>query len=364
MAVVGLFLAFDIGFIGEALKVQPLGLDFAPTWSGARMALERPGDLYDFEAVTRDQAWFLGSITKLRPFVYPPSALPLFLPFGLMGFWPAYVGFMLLTGALLAWATWRISHSGLAVALLLVVPSVVLSVVTGQVSLLIGGLALTAFSLRRREILAGVLLGIAAAVKPQLLVLFPLALALEARWRALAAAIGAGGAMCAISAAVLGVSPWFEWIAALPRFSALINGADYLPMTITPTGALVRLGLGGPPLLAAQTAFSAAGVGVVWWAFTRATTPAQRLTALIGGSLLIAPYALKYELAAIAPAAAILGARLDDPRWVYALLALMMLTLLAPGLIALLGVMIFILQPWWPAAPETPPPKEVLQKPS
>lgn len=353
LAVVATFLVADIGLAREIFEVQPLGIDFAPIWSGVRIALERPGEMYDFAAVTRDQDWLLGAFGKVRPFVYPPSSAPIFLPFALMGFWVAYPAFMLTTGGLLLWSTWRLSHRVTALLLVLMLPPVWWSVLVGQVTFLVGGLVLMALSLRSRPILAGVLLGVAAAVKPQLLVLFPLALALEGRWRMLAAATGAGGALCVLSLAMLGVGPWLDWLAALPRFSALI-GDDRLLLAgvITPTGALVRLGVAGPALVAAQVLFWAAGPAVVWWAFTRATSPLQRLAALVGGSLLLAPYAMGYEFAILAPAAAVPAANLEVPRWPIHLVALLLLNLALPGAVALIGLLILVLQPWRPVEPE------------
>jgi hypothetical protein len=354
--VLALFLAVDVRLTAGTLRWQPMGLDFLAIWGGVRVALEHPSLLYDFSVVTQAQQPLLGAIAKVRPFPYPPSAALVFLPFGLMGYWTAYASFMLLSGALFLQAAWRVSGRVLTLVLLAAAPPVVLAVLAGQLSLLIGGLVLSALAARDRPVLSGVLLGLAAAVKPQLLVLFPLALLLERRWRTLAAALATGALVCAASAAVFGLASWLDWLGALPRFSRLIaEDRSLLAIVVTPMGALLRHGVQGPALIAAQGLCVLAGAAVVWRVFTTQTSTAVRLMALIGGGLLITPYALGYEFAIVAPAVALLAAQLEDPRWPFAFVALLLLSLTVPGLVILLGLLVCVLQPWRRAEPALPP---------
>lgn len=346
-AIFPLFLWIDLRLILFLVEVQPLGIDFLAIWSGVRIALEHPERLYDFAAVTQSQEWLLGEGTKVRPFAYPPSTALLFAPFALAGFWAAYSGFVLLTGALYFAAARRISRGIAPLALLALAPPVMLSALAGQLSFLIGGLVLLAFVFRDRPVVTGVLLGIAAAIKPQLLVLFPLALALEGRWRALAAAFAAGGLVCLASLATFGLGAWMDWFAALPKFARLVaDDESLLVNVITPVGALVRLGAEGPALAAAEAACVLAGAAIVWWSFTRPSTPGQRLVALIGSGLLITPYAMSYELAVIAPAVVALAVPTADRRWPAYLLALLLLSLTLPGLAILVGLLVCVLWPW------------------
>ncbi|WP_332774122.1 glycosyltransferase family 87 protein [Phenylobacterium sp.] len=340
------FLWTDLRLVLAMIEVQPLGIDFLAIWSGVRIALEQPDRLYDFAAVTHSQQWLLGEGSKVRPFVYPPSAALLFTPFALAGFWAAFAGFILLTAALYLAAARRISRGIAPLALLALAPPVVLSGLIGQVSLLIGGLVLLALILLDRPVVAGVLLGIAAAIKPQLLVLFPLALALEGRWRALAAAFATGGLICLVSLAVFGLGGWMDWLAALPRFARLVaDDPGLMRNVITPVGALVRMGVQGPALAAAQAACVLAAAALVWWTFRRPSSPGQRLTALIGAGLLITPYAMQYEIAVIAPAVVALAVPAGDSRWLYYVLALLLLSLMLPGLVILLGLLAYVLRP-------------------
>jgi hypothetical protein len=153
------------------LAYQKAGLDFSSFWVGAKTALSQPARLYDFDYITSQLGWPLGP-GKLRPYVSPPSALLLFAPFALAPLWLAYALWVLLSAGTFLWAVLRARLPWWSILL----PPVAWVAYCGQTTLLIGGLALGGLAMRRRPILAGVLFGVAAAVKPQLLVLLPIAL--------------------------------------------------------------------------------------------------------------------------------------------------------------------------------------------
>ena len=65
------------------LRVQVLGADYSCFWAGAKTALSQPSLLYDFIHNTDVQGWPLGP-RDIRPYIYPPSALFVFIPFALI----------------------------------------------------------------------------------------------------------------------------------------------------------------------------------------------------------------------------------------------------------------------------------------
>jgi len=288
---------------------QPAGIDFQPLWAGVRVALAEPARLYDFAHVTALQGWPLGP-EKLRPFAYPPTAALLLAPFAALPFWAAYGLWTATTGALFLAA-------GLKARLpwwFILLPPVALVAYCGQVTFLVGGLMLLALALKDRPLTAGLLWGLAACVKPQLLVLAPVALIAEGRWRTLAAAGLTGLAVAGLSAASFGVEIWRGWLAALPRFQAVVFGDPSLVAdAITPYALLERFGVPG----AWAYVLAPEAVTVVWLAFRRSDDLAVRLAAVAGGALLISPYAMHYETALLAPAAAAgLAAAFRGPRWI------------------------------------------------
>ena len=279
--------------------LQPfaIGSDWAPMWAASRVAWSDPERLYDFAYVTSLQAPLLGALPE-RPFVHPPSALLFAGPFAWLPFWPSLVLFST-AGAL------ALARAGQAArahpVLLLAAPPVVLAVLAGQPLLLAAALAASGIAvLPKDERMAGVLLGLAAAIKPPLLLLAPFALAAGRHWRALAWAAAASCTCGALSIILFGLQPWLDWLAALPRFQQLFAASGpLLANALAPTAVAMRLGLSAQwlPLVAACLA-----VPVVATTFARTGDPAMRLVAMLGGALLVTPYAMNYELAALAPA--------------------------------------------------------------
>lgn len=303
--------AFGLMSVGtlNLLKLQVAGVDFAGLWAGGRAAITDIGRLYDFHYVSQLQDWPLG-VGRLRPYVYPPSALPLFIPFAFVP-WPLGYGVWTgLTGAFFAWAGWRAG----APRWFVLIPFVAFAAFCGQATFLLGGLVLTALMMLEedREIPAGLLFGVAAAIKPQLLILLPLALLAERRWRTIAATALTGLALCALSTAIWGITPWIQWFGALKRFEYLVSHASGLvDNAITPYAALLHFH--HPAAWAFLLA--PAAMAWVWFAFRRGADLWDRLIALFAGAFLISPYAMNYEIALFAPATAVYLSRTRDRLW-------------------------------------------------
>lgn len=337
-----------IYMVAFKLSDQPPFVDFLSAWTGGRMANTHPAQLYDFAAVNRAQAWLLGGATHGREFPYPPSALVLYGPLARLPFWPAAVAWTGLTMAAFAWAAARLlPRERLAgVALILLSPAAVWAALSGQITFLIGAMAITSVTqLRRRPLLAGLLLGAAAAVKPTVLLVAPFALLAGGHWRAFWAAGVAAATLIAVSTIAYGPAVWLAWIAAAPRFALHIaTDPVFNSSVITPTGLAGLLGLTGWPMMALRVICAGLGVAVAAVVFRRTGAAGPRLTALFGGSLLAAPYAMNYEAALLAPGAvAVLLAAPAGRQRRLALAAFAALALAGlPGLSAG-GLMVFLL---------------------
>lgn len=294
--------------IYQLVHFQAAGADYSCFWAGAVSALHEPAKIYDFHHNTVLQNWPLGP-GRLRPYIYPPTALFLFAPFTLPAYWVGYGLWVALTGALFLWAARRIGAPWWLVALM---PVFSLVAFCGQVTFVVGGLVLAGLALRDRAILSGVLFGLAATIKPQFLVLVPIALMAEGRWRTMVAAGATGLALCLAATLVWGPNIWLEWLAALPRFNQVIFlDAALVEDAITPYATLTGAGLDG------RWAFLLVPVAValVWFGFRRTRDLADRSLILFGATMLVTPYAMNYELALFAPGVAVYLSRLRDPRW-------------------------------------------------
>jgi hypothetical protein len=319
LAVLGLAQAWAL------LRFQPAGLDFLPLWTAGRMAWS--GHVYDFAAITHAQAWLLPNFPWPRPYAYPPTTLLLLAPLGALPFWPALGLWMALGFGVFLYAGTRLApgRRALVVALLLLSPSVVLAAVVDQAVVLVGGLTVLAMvDLDGRPRRAGVWLALAAVIKPQAVLLAPLALVAGGAFEALVSTAVVVAALVGLSVAVFGFPLWTQWLASLPGFQKAIESVPNLMAgVITPLGAANLLGLAGPAAIAWRAAFALLGAGLAWTTFARRADPATRLAALAAGSLLIAPYAMAYDGAMLVPAAvAIALGRLETRGWAIGFLGL------------------------------------------
>jgi len=324
-------LAAGVGWLGHLgwkdahalLRIQPLGIDFMPMWAAGGLAFAHPQRVYDAYGLTLALRPLLAHFHGLRPFVYPPTALLLLAPFALAPFavanalWTGAGAALIFGAAAAGLRTLRLP----VLAAMALTPASVLVAVTGQTTFLIAGLALAGvFALKRRPILAGVLFGLAGAVKPPAMLLLPVALVAAGQWRALAAAAVTAALAVLISALCFGVQIWFDWLAALAHFDAWVMGFAALRRgMITPAALGIWLGLAPGQLLAWRLGFTAAGVAIAWHVFRVSDDPARRLAALLGGALLVTPYAMHYDAALLAPALALMLSRRAAPvPWIIA----------------------------------------------
>jgi hypothetical protein len=312
------------------MGVEPLGADFSCLWAGARVALSDPARIYDFRFVTAYQGWPLGP--QIRPFIYPPSALLLLLPVGLLPLSAAYTAFTTATGALFFGASQRAGAPWWVVLF----PVVTLVAACGQVTFLVAALVLFGLVLRNRQVLAGVLFAIAAAIKPQLLVLLPLGLLADRRWITLAAAAVTGLALCGLSAALWGWRIWFEWFGAVQRFQQEVVPAipGLRESELTPFAVLELNGVPG----ALVFLLAPAALLIVWRTFRATDDALVRASAALGCALLISPYAMPYDAGVLAPGVAALLAKRSEKHWpAYVAAAMTFAVFPVPGQVALLA---------------------------
>ena len=287
------FLLLDALLIG----IFKPGSDWAPLWAAGRLAWDDPSRIYDFGLIERLQGPVVG-LVDFHPYIYPPSALLPIAPVALLPFW---ISLAVVAACSLAWLAWTSRKAESDPWLVLLAPPVVIAAIVGQTSLLVIGLVVLALSmLEKREFKAGALLAIAALIKPTLLVLAPIGLIAGGHWRALSAALATGVAGALASMLLFGVQPWLDWLQAIPRFQALF--ADYPPLVrnaVSPYAAAVRLGLESQLIIWIGAIVAAT---MVWIGFRRPSSPVTRSALVMGGALLLTPYAMNYELAVFAPA--------------------------------------------------------------
>lgn len=322
-----------------AIGVLP---DYSTFWTAAGLSLTDQASevLYDARRMTELQSWLVRN-EQFRPWAYPPSSLLVLLPFAQIPFWSSLVIWSSIGAALYFAAAWLFSRSIAAAALASLSFATVLVAVHGHLTNLVAALVFAGLAtLGATPVLAGILLGAAATIKPQLLILAPIALLAGRHYSALMASIATGSLIGIASVMVFGIDLWLAWLRSLPTFLDIVRHNEIADFGVTPVSMASQLGLDGTAALALRLVLGLVGIVVCWRVFRMtageagvATDPlrcsrlADRLAAMIGGGFLVLPYAMGYELAVLAPAAAmhVLGNKRSPLDWFLAAIAALVL---------------------------------------
>lgn len=286
--------------------------DFGVFWVVSDMVWNGSRQIYDPIAVTDAQAFIADPTLGLFPWVYPPTALGLVSPFSALPFWTAYAVWLVISVVAYAAAVKALAGRIWPVALALTFASFPLwtAVRAGQLAPFIAALAIAGIlALDRRPLLAGLLIAVVGLVKPQLMILAPIALAAGGHWRAFVAAAGTTLAGVATTLMVFGVWIWQDWFTAVSGFPDILVDLGIETHAVTWRSFLTEIGIEGVPRTILHGAGAVAAAVVVALVFARRCDPGARLTALVGCGFFITPYAMKYDLLILLPVAAWLLAR-------------------------------------------------------
>jgi hypothetical protein len=281
-----------------------LGLDFVNYWTGGRLALSGTvGILYDVAAYNELlQRWFAPA-KEFMIFSYPPNALPLLAPVGLLPYLAALPLWLVLgTAAFFAAAMGRApirADLGLVAALALS-PVLWVNLNFGQLGLFLALLFVGALRvLPTRPVLAGILIGL-ITIKPQLGLLLPLTLVLVGARRAFAVAAATAVLLAALSLALYGFAPWQGWWSETVEVQwAFVSDmrSFFVTQMSSPFIALRLLGASVESALAFQAVVALLVIAATWAALKGAAPWPLKATAVAFGSVLIPPYVLAYDLA-------------------------------------------------------------------
>ncbi|HEY8874734.1 MAG TPA: glycosyltransferase family 87 protein [Stellaceae bacterium] len=300
-AICGAFGIIAWGFYLWAFHGDP-GQDWMVFYTAARAYFD--GNLpliFDGESLTaalnqRFAGW-LAFTLNLHPWVYPPTFLLLFLPFGVLPPAASLAVFLLSGFIVLLAAAALYAGSGqprwITLFSLVLCPAVPFNVMTGQnafftSALLVGGFGL----IGRYPVLGGALLGI-LSFKPQLWLMVPVALLAARQWRALGGAAASAFILALVSLVVFGPEIWRAWI-------GLVTGMDEAYSAWVTNGRLNGMSvfacltwLGAPRGIAnlGQALAIAVAAAIVYWVFRRPAPGALQLAVLLAATMLAAPHA-------------------------------------------------------------------------
>ena len=268
--------ALFLGGIALFLR-QDLAMDFGVYW---RVAAE------PLEIVYQPRKWL--------NFPYPPTMLLWIAPLALV---PKWVGFALwsLAGAAALAAACGKHLRWKQIALVLLSPPAVYCFLNGQVSVILAALLLWACS-TRNNVLCGVLFAVIFSIKPQLVLMAPIVLVASRNWQAVISGAAAFAMIVGASVLAFGVDSWLTWLGSLDHFNDILVRNGVLAVVITPAGVAELKGLPVYPIMALG-----AVTGAIIAYRCRDGEPLVKSAAIATGSLLAAPYAVIYDLVAVAP---------------------------------------------------------------
>lgn len=228
------------------------------------------------------------------PFPYAPTMLLWISPLSVIPKWPAYFlfGGISVTAFVLACRPYLPKA---AIALAMISPPFVRGIFTGQVCALLGALLIWACGTRNR-LAAGIALGIIATIKPQLVLMAPLMLALNKDWRAWWSALGAFLFIVLLSLVIFGPARWPEWAGSMDHFRSALIETRAIRIGVSPAAVAERFGYPPLPFLFLGTL---GGALIVY--LCRFAEALEKAAAIALGSILAAPYALAYDLTPIMP---------------------------------------------------------------
>jgi hypothetical protein len=267
--ILGGALAFLLAYvaIGQLWRngENPISRDFVAFWGAAKLAIAgKPALAYDPVVLHGVQS----AVATFRegselPFAYTPAFLLLVLPFGFLPYPYAMVVWVCATLVLYLLALRRlIPNAGI---LALAFPPVFVNCVVGQNGFLCAALFFAAIAtLQRRPFVAGLLIG-CLVFKPQLGVLFPLALIADRQWRAIAGAAISSISIILAGLVAFGWTTFTAWLGALPHFASIAKDGTVGWVHLTSVYAAARqAGLSAEPAFVLHAAVLGACAVPVW----------------------------------------------------------------------------------------------------
>lgn len=281
----------------------PLAADFANYWAASKLALSGQAALaYNINELHEVEQQFFGTHHYYGcGWYYPPFALFLVLPLGLMSYLTSLLVWTIVPLVIFAIVFRSVSRHPMSLILFLCFPGTLMNVLFGQNGFITGiflggGLLL----LDHFPVGAGCLFGL-LCYKPPLAALVLVALIFGRYWKTLIAAIVTLSLMSAASIMAFGYQVWVAYfqVQAIPMRLLELGGADWSIMS-TVFAAVRSAGLGVKAAYLVQGAVMLAVLTAVAWVWRQRLSLANRGAVLVLGTLLFTPYAFVYDLALLA----------------------------------------------------------------
>jgi len=285
--------------------------DFALSWTVSHLLWQgQLGDIYDPPRFAAIYTALFGENSGVPFWPYPPIALFLVAPVGLLPPFLSYLAWSVATLAVFAASVRSFFGDNRRVLMLALAPSSCANIILGQTgfvtaALLVGGLAM----IDRRPLVAGLLFGL-LAFKPQFGLMLPLALAAARLWKPFAAAALTALAVAAASVAAFGIAAWRSYLTVMLPFELSFSEHDTSPLILKAPTLYEAARLVGTPTTFAfvlQALAALAAAGAVVWAFRRKRERSSQAAVLLVGTALASPHFHVYDMSIVSVASVVLA---------------------------------------------------------
>lgn len=287
----------------------PRAADFVSFWAASQLSGPGAYDVAAHRAVQLSVVVMPG----LLPFPYPPPFLLFLAPFGMVDYPSAIVAWVIVTGGIYFLAARRLEWFAH--------PGVIPSGLNGQTGMLTTGIFIGGFGLlATRPFLAGAILG-CMMVKPQLAILFPIALIAGKEWRAIAGGVISSLALLAIALAAFGTGAYQGFLLMATQFSVHLAAGSWPWEKLASTYAFARyFGLASQLAMIVHVVIALGATALVARAWSSGRP--HKVAILASATVLIPPYLLSYDclLLAVPFMALIARPAIAIPLWILAAL--------------------------------------------
>lgn len=319
---------------------EPSFIDFDLFRIAGRLAVEgRLADAYEWSRL-KDLEMALGAKpTGFGPFAYPPPFALMMAGLAHLSTGAAYFGSLILGFGLFAAALRRLAPTAFWPCFAALGPAVCLNVFVGQNGMLTGGLAglATAWALERRGSAAGGVVGLLAALKPQVALVLPLILVLRGQGRALVAMAAAGSALAGLAVLCFGPGIVGAFLSSLAGMGESLAAGRFPLHRMTSVYAGLRaLGLPSGLSLASHLAVAALLLAAAVLVGRRAGGGRVEAGLLLMATAFVSPYFFDYDLPVVGAGLALVLGATAGPR---KLVALSLAGLAGAGAVGMIEIM-------------------------
>ncbi len=274
------------------------GSDFMNMWHFGKAALaDVPSLWYDNDRYNAHLQTHVADYPT-QYLSYPPHVMLLAAPFGMMGYKTALAVFCMISALCYHLATRDILKSTVSRLALWVMPTVALTLVAGQLSVLLAAAFIVIFrTLDSRPWIAGLLIAL-MTVKPQIGFIFPIFLLATGRYKVFAFASLFSVLFIGSSIAIYGVSVWETFLQT--RVGEQMELLLYIhPMTRgwMPSVAVNAgiAGLGPQAMGIAHVTVALAAIGFMIWGVRQTTDKFLQYALFLAVSFVATPYLMIYD---------------------------------------------------------------------